>query len=107
MTNSSYLQYLPPVLWSPETDRRQMLGRHLRIHEKILTGLSADGLVTRAAAPFLHAELAAVQMASESGAARFAVGDWITIDGTTERRRIKSLSNATMILDANLTAPHP
>jgi len=107
MTNSSYLQYLPPVLWSPENDPRQMLGRHLRIYEKPLTGLSADGLVTRASAPFLHAELAAVQMASESGASRFAIGDWITIDGTAERCRIKNLSNATMILDGNLTAPHP
>ncbi len=34
---SDYLQYLPPVLWSRESDPNQFLGRMLRIFEKILT----------------------------------------------------------------------
>ncbi len=38
-TNSSYVRYLPPVLWSLENDLTQFLGRMLRVFEKILTGL--------------------------------------------------------------------
>ena len=37
--SSSYLQYLPPVLWSRESDPQQLLGQMLRIFEKILTGI--------------------------------------------------------------------
>jgi phage tail-like protein len=37
--SSSYLQYLPPVLWSRESDPQQLLGDMLRIFEKILTGI--------------------------------------------------------------------
>jgi phage tail-like protein len=40
---SSYLQYLPSVLWAHENDRQQLLGRTLRIFEKILTGID-DGV---------------------------------------------------------------
>jgi phage tail-like protein len=36
---SSYLQYLPPVLWSHENDPQQFLGKMLRIFEKMLTGI--------------------------------------------------------------------
>ncbi len=36
---SSYLQYLPQVLWSRDSDPQQLLGRILRIFEKILTGI--------------------------------------------------------------------
>lgn len=42
-TISGYVQYLPPVLWSQESDPEQILGRMLCIFEKILTGLD-DGL---------------------------------------------------------------
>jgi phage tail-like protein len=40
---SSYINYLPPILWSNETDQTQFLGRMLRIFEKILTGIP-DGI---------------------------------------------------------------
>jgi phage tail-like protein len=40
---SSYLRYLPPVLWSREGDPQQFLGRMLRIFEKLLTGID-DGV---------------------------------------------------------------
>lgn len=40
---SSYINYLPPVLWSNETDQTQFLGRMLRIFEKILMGIP-DGI---------------------------------------------------------------
>ncbi|MFZ2498184.1 phage tail protein [Methanosarcina sp.] len=44
MTNiSSYIDYLPPVLWSQENDPSEFLGRMLRIFEKILTGIP-DGI---------------------------------------------------------------
>jgi phage tail-like protein len=39
---SSYLKYLPPVLWDRDNDPRQLLGSMLRIFEKILTGID-DG----------------------------------------------------------------
>lgn len=38
-TISSYVEYLPPVLWSSESDLSQFLGQMLRIFEKILTGI--------------------------------------------------------------------
>ena len=44
---SSYLDYLPPFLWSDENDHEQFLGRMLRIFEKILTGLPDDIVVGR------------------------------------------------------------
>ena len=102
MSNSSYLQYLPPVLWTPDNDPLQTLGRHLRIHEKIFTGHAVDGLVLRAAAPLVLAQLDAILLADEADAARFAVGDWITIDGTAERRQIDHFTGPTIFLDANL-----
>ncbi|MCB0168683.1 MAG: hypothetical protein KDI79_30935 [Anaerolineae bacterium] len=40
---SKYVDYLPTVLWSQERDPSQLLGRSLRIFEKILTGIS-DGV---------------------------------------------------------------
>jgi phage tail-like protein len=39
---SSYIQYLPPILWSEENDASQFLGRMLRIYEKILTGIDDE-----------------------------------------------------------------
>jgi phage tail-like protein len=104
MATSSYLQYLPPVLWVPENDPPQVLGRHLRIHEKILTGLAADGLLARAAAPFTSAQLDSILLANETDAALFAVGDWITVVGTAERRQIVQFSGRFLFLDAALNA---
>jgi hypothetical protein len=40
---SSYTQYLPPVLWSYQSDPDQFLARMLHIFEKILTGIN-DGV---------------------------------------------------------------
>ncbi len=102
MANSSYLAYLPPVLWVPENDRTQTLGRHLRIYEKILTGLTADGLVVRASAPFLNAVNNAITLAQVSDAALFRIDDWVTIQGTAERRRIVAFVGTAIVLDANL-----
>lgn len=46
MTNiSSYVDYLPPFLWSKETDSSQFLGRILRIYEKILTGIPDENSI--------------------------------------------------------------
>ncbi|MGC4072995.1 MAG: hypothetical protein QM760_10825 [Nibricoccus sp.] len=107
MANSSYLSYLPPVLWVPENDPQQLLGRHLRVYEKILTGLGANGFAVRAAAPFLSALNVSITLQLEADTARFRVGDWITIQGTAERRKIVNFIGATIVLDANLAAAHP
>jgi phage tail-like protein len=102
MANSSYLQYLPPVLWVPDKDPPQTLGRHLRIHEKMLTGISASGLAVRASAPILNAQSDYILLASANDLPSFQVGDWITIQGTAERRQIDHFTGNTIFLDANL-----
>jgi hypothetical protein len=43
---SSYLRYLPQVLWSSESDPEPLLGQALCVFEKILTGI-ADGVPIR------------------------------------------------------------
>jgi phage tail-like protein len=43
---SSYLRYLPQVLWSSESSPEPLLGRVLCVFEKILTGI-ADGVPIR------------------------------------------------------------
>ena len=106
MANSSYIAYLPPVLWIPDNDPTQFLGRHLRIYEKILTGLSADGFVVRAAASFVTAQNNTVLLADGADIAQFRMGDWITIEGTFERRQIDHFTGATIFLDANLIEGH-
>lgn len=107
MANSSYLQYLPPVLWVPDSDPAQALGRHLRIYEKLLTGFPADGLAVRAAALLVSAQLDTILLVDAADTARFAAGDWITIEGSTERRRIDHFVGATIFLDANLVGVYP
>jgi phage tail-like protein len=107
VATSSYLQYLPPVLWTPDNDPPASLGHHLRIYEKILTGLSAGGLVTRASAQFVSAQLDAILLVDEADASRFAAGDWITIAGTGERRQVDHFTGATIALDANLVGVYP
>jgi hypothetical protein len=107
MANSSYLSYLPPVLWVPDNDPPQVLGRHLRVYEKILTGVAANGLVVRASALFLTAINAGITLVQEADVALFHVGDWVTIQGTLERRQITAFVGATLVLDANLIAAHP
>src|SRR4051812_4688140 len=44
---SSYVQHLPPVLWSDADAPAQFLGRMLRIFERLLTGLSVDTQVAK------------------------------------------------------------
>jgi phage tail-like protein len=46
LEQSSYLRYLPPVLWSSESHPDPLLGQVLCIFEKILTGI-ADGVPIR------------------------------------------------------------
>ena len=43
---STYVDYLPAAVWSPETDPSMFLGRMLRVFEKILTGIE-DGVPIR------------------------------------------------------------
>lgn len=102
MANSTYLDYLPPVLWVPDNDPTQFLGRHLRIYEKILTGLDGGGLVVRAAAPFASGATDHILFATATDMAQFRVGDWITIAGTAERRQVDHFTGLTMFLDASL-----
>ena len=45
---SSYLQYLPPTLWSRESDPHQFMGQMLCIFEKILTGIDDGVALTHA-----------------------------------------------------------
>ena len=106
MATSSYLSYLPPVLWTPDQDPAQLLGRHLRIYEKILTDLSANGLVIRAAAGFANALNNGITLAAIADTARFQIGDWVTIQGTVERRQIMDFVGAVLVLDANLLAAY-
>ena len=57
-TRSSYLQYLPPVLWGDEADDAEFsLGGLLRIFEKVLTGIPDDVPTSR---PALTDTIAAV-----------------------------------------------
>lgn len=96
---SSYTQYLPPILWSPESDPSQFLGRMLRILERILTGFPAEA---GAAATLVQAAGNQIQVASATEAQQFYPGDILTVDGTTERGRVSNLQGATIVLENNL-----
>lgn len=100
--NSSYVNYLPPVLWSPESDPSQFLARMLRIFEKILTGIPLDARIVRTGATIVSAANDRIQVTQATDAAKFRGGDIITIEGTGERVRIHHILGAEIFLDVNL-----
>lgn len=104
MTNiSSYVDYIPAVLWSQENDPSQFLGRILGIFEKLLTGTTIDTQVTRARATINNAVEKKIKVTNSTDAAKFRAGDIIIIEGTTERVRINDIRENEIFLDANLT----
>ncbi len=107
MTNiSSYVDYLPSVLWSQENDPSQFLGRMLRIFEKILTGVTIDARAVRATATIVNAVNKTIQVTDSADAAKFRAGDFITIEGTIERVQIDNILGAEIFLNANLTGSY-
>lgn len=106
--NSNYTNYLPTVLWSPDNDPPQLLGRTLRIFEKILTGIPIDAQAVRTEAAIVNATSDRIQATDASDAARFRSGDIVTIVGTTERVPIDHINETEIVLDANLAGgPYP
>ncbi len=100
--NSSYTNYLPPVLWSPDNDPPQLLGRTLRIFEKVLTGILIDARAIRVEATIVNATNDRIQVTNVSDTARFRAGDIITIVGTTERVQIDHINGAEIVLVVSL-----
>ena len=103
---SSYVNYLPPVLWVYEQDPSQFLGRMLRIFEKFLTGIPIDALVVQGSAPFANASGNRVFLSNIADAIKFRSGDFITIEGTTERAEISHIIGAEIFLAAALVGTY-
>lgn len=102
---SSYVEHLPPILWSQENDPPQFLGRMLRIFEKVLTGIDIDAEVIRASAAIAQAAGDRIALANPSDAARFRGGDIVTIEGTAERVQVQGVEDGVLLLAASLAAP--
>ncbi len=105
---SSYVKYIPPVLWSAENDPSQFLGRMLRIFEKILTGIPIDTHVQRSSAAFVSATADQIQLVDAADAAKFQAGDLITIEGAipVEREQIDHILGDELFLAGNLLGSH-
>ena len=103
MNKSSYLSYLPPVLWSKEHDPSQFLGYMLRIFEKILTGFSVNTRARRAMASIKTASNDRIEVTDEVGANNFQPGDIINIEGTPEQKKIADIRGTEIFLDSNLS----
>jgi phage tail-like protein len=105
---SSYVKYIPPVLWSAENDPAQFLGRMLRIFEKILTGISIDTQVQKSSAAFIDASSDHIQLVDPADAVKFLAGDWITIEGAipAEREQIDHVLGDEIFLAGNLLGVH-
>ena len=86
---SSYVDYLPPILWSQENDPSQLLGRVLGIYEKILTGTTINTQAVRARATIVNADGNKIEVTDSTDVAKFRAGDIIIIEDTTERVRNK------------------
>jgi hypothetical protein len=80
MNKSSYLSYLPPVLWSKEHDPSQFLGYMLRIFEKILTGFCVNTRARKAVASIITASNDRIEVAEAIEVNHFQPGDIITIE---------------------------
>lgn len=98
---SSYLKYLPPVLWSRERDPTQFLGRMLRIFEKILTGIPIETCIFKAEVSIVNANNITIQLSEPDDAAKFKAGDIVSIKAT-EQAQIDHVSGANLILTAAL-----
>ncbi len=103
---SSYVNYLPPVLWFRDQDPSQLLGRMLRVFEKFLTGIPIDARVVRANASFANASGNKVVLNNIADATRFRSGDFIMIEGTTERVEISHIIGAEIFLVAALVGTY-
>jgi phage tail-like protein len=103
MTNiSSYVDYLPSVLWSEEKDPSQFLGRMLCIFERILTGITVNVHAVRASAAIDSAVNDKIQLTVISDKDKFRVGDIIGIEGTAERVTIDKIEGAEIFLNTSL-----
>ncbi|WP_440948566.1 phage tail protein [Methanosarcina sp. T3] len=103
MTNiSSYVDYLPSVLWSEEKDPSQFLGRMLCIFERILTGIAINVQVVRASAAIDSAVNNKIQLTDISDKDKFRVGDIIGIERTAERVTIDHIKGAEIFLNTSL-----
>ena len=100
MDNSSYTDYLPPVLWVPENDPTRFLARSLRVFERILTGIPVRSEVLRAEGAMVSAAGNQIVMAGGPDAQRFRVSDRIQIVGTPHIRTVVTVDTAALILDA-------
>lgn len=103
---STYTKYLPPVLWSPQSDPTQFLGRTLRIFEHILAGIPPEPETILAEANIVNAEQNQIEVNSIDEANQFHTGDWLTIIGTTERVWVKSISGTKIVLSKSLKTSH-
>jgi phage tail-like protein len=103
---SSYVNYLPPVLWFRDQDPDQLLGRTLRVFEKLLTGIPINARVVRASASLANASGNRIVLNNSADAARFRSGDIITIEGTTERVQISHIIGAEIFLVAALVGTY-
>lgn len=77
---SRYTQYLPPVLWSAETDPLQFLSRLLCIFEQILTEMP----VVEQTATVVTASETQIELTSATDAQRFRPYDRVTITAEAE-----------------------
>lgn len=97
---SNYTRYLPPVLWSPENDPNQFLGRMLRLFEKILTGYPEITPVVEAT--IVKAKGKEIEVTSAADASKFSPSDVVTIIGTTERLRVAQVAGTVIHLHTTL-----
>lgn len=104
--NSSYLNYLPPTLWSRDRDSQQFLGRMLRIFEKILTGININARIVRSEASIVNADGTLIEVTDAAEAAQFRAGDMVTVIGTTERVQINEIRGANIFLSSALSGTH-
>ncbi|MFS0519552.1 phage tail protein [Nostoc sp. UIC 10607] len=118
---SSYVNYLPPTLWSEENDPSQFLGRMLFIYEKILTGIDGDETpitykddaltvaldirIVRVESTIVSAQSKRITIASAADAGRFRTGDIVAIDGASERIQIAWVEEDVIIPITPLTDP--
>lgn len=102
--SSSYIAYLPEVLWVEENDRSGFLGRFLRIFERILTGIPIHAQAVRAEGAMVSAAGNQVVMASTDDAARFRAGDQVQIVGTPHLRTVDDVDPIALVVDSPLPA---
>lgn len=119
---SSYVDYLPPILWSESTHRPELeevsengssgfggqnsapfLARMLRIFEKILTGVEINAEVVCANAPFTQAINNRIELTIPDDSNLFRPRDAISIEGASERAEIESIEGNVLLLTTSLS----